>query len=76
MAHDIIYIGCQECGNTIALQSTAGLCKLNNYMLQNVPPAVAMDLHDTKGRCSSCGWSFVIKTQFIVSVFPTRESLL
>ena len=76
MGYDTVYVECLGCGGIIEIQTKDGPCKLENFNLRSVPPAVATELNGMTGICLGCGWTFIVKTQFIITVHPTRGNLL
>ena len=53
---DRVWVYCPVCYNPIQFQSKAGDCKLRDFnAVEDVPLAIAADLHNTTEHCENCG---------------------
>ena len=63
---DSVIIIC-DCGEEVEFQSKAGDCLLETFRIDDVPPAIAVDLDGQEGHCR-CGRTIQIYTDTIVDI--------
>ena len=59
---DTVHAQCPNCGHSITTQSKAGLCLLNDYSTNSVPPEVAADVEGEALYCEGCDTSYMLTT--------------
>ena len=63
---DSVIIIC-DCGEEVEFQSKAGECLLDTFKIDEVPPAIAVDLDGQQERCR-CGRMIQTYTDTIVDI--------
>ncbi len=71
---DSLYVDCPKCNTPVEWQSKAGKCYLNQYTINDLPPAIAGDLHNQSARCDNCGTVLVVHTNVRVTVSMKKET--
>ncbi len=52
--YDSLYVECPQCKNELQFQSKSGVCFLEDYHKNDLPPEVAMGMEGDIVRCQFC----------------------
>ena len=58
---DSLYIKCPKCGNRLEFQSKSGICSMDTYGKNNLPPEVAVGMNNVIVKCRSCKIKFQLQ---------------
>lgn len=66
---DTAFVPCPRCGSLLSIQSKAGPCNFNSYMLGGIPANIAGDIDGKHLRCPACKSQIGIRVQVVVTPY-------